>query len=119
VTARSSPLYVSENGAAFDDRVLLDRSMPDEDRIGYIWTHLAAVQDCLDAGLDVRSYFLWTWIDNFEWGHGYGPKFGIMSVDEANLGRHPKDRYAFSRSICSGRMLPSTPQEYDGLEVRA
>jgi beta-glucosidase len=66
------PIYVTENGIGTDD---------DEQRIEYVRRALAGVTQCLKDGLDVRGYFYWSLLDNFEWLFGYGPRFGLVSVD--------------------------------------
>lgn len=99
------PLYVTENGAAFDDVVDATGRVDDAQRIEYIHAHLAAVHSCLDAGIDVRGYYLWTWIDNFEWGHGFAPKFGIMRVDGGTLERVPKRSFAWYRDLARTKRL--------------
>ncbi|HEU4541669.1 MAG TPA: family 1 glycosylhydrolase [Jiangellaceae bacterium] len=74
------PMYVTENGAAFPDRVV-DGRVHDPDRLAYLASHLDAVFDAIDAGADVRGYFYWSMFDNFEWAWGYGQRFGLVYVD--------------------------------------
>ena len=75
------PLYVTENGAAFDDRTAPDGDVRDGDRTAYLAEHIAAVAAARAAGADVRGYFAWSLMDNFEWGYGYDKRFGIVHVD--------------------------------------
>ena len=75
------PLLVTENGAAFDDVVSSDGRIHDQRRVAYLHDHIEAVGAALDAGADVRGYFLWTLMDNFEWSWGYDRRFGIVHVD--------------------------------------
>ena len=75
------PLYVTENGAAFEDRAGPDGGVHDADRTAYLAEHIAAVARARAAGADVRGYFAWSLLDNFEWGHGYDKRFGIVHVD--------------------------------------
>ncbi|MFD1721451.1 GH1 family beta-glucosidase [Amnibacterium endophyticum] len=84
------PLAVTENGAAFDD-VLEDGAVHDADRIDYVRRHLQAVQDAMASGADVRGYFLWSFMDNFEWAYGYSKRFGMVHVDYGTQERTPKD----------------------------
>ncbi|GAB7193178.1 GH1 family beta-glucosidase [Kineococcus sp. NUM-3379] len=84
------PLYVTENGAAYDDEVAPDGSVPDDDRAGYLVEHLAAVHAAREDGADVRGYFAWSLLDNFEWAYGYGKRFGIVRVDFTTQARTPK-----------------------------
>ena len=78
---RATALYVTENGAAYPDQVAPDGQVHDPDRIAYIETHLRAVAAAITAGADVRGYFLWSLLDNFEWALGYSKRFGIVHVD--------------------------------------
>jgi beta-glucosidase len=73
-------LYITENGAAYED-VVVDGRIEDVERTAYIDTHLRAVLDAIDAGVDVRGYFVWSLLDNFEWAWGYQRRFGIVRVD--------------------------------------
>ena len=70
------PVYVTENGIGTDDDAL---------RIEYVTRALAGVHRCLDDGIDVRGYFYWSLLDNFEWVLGYGPTFGLVAVDRDDL----------------------------------
>jgi beta-glucosidase len=82
------PILVTENGIGSDD---------DELRVRYVETALHGVLDCLADGIDVRGYTYWSLLDNFEWSFGYGPRFGLVSVDRATFVRTPKPsarRYA-------------------------
>lgn len=77
---RLPPLYITENGAAFAD-VVEDDYVLDPRRVNYIETHLDALAHCIEQGVDLRGYFVWSLLDNFEWGWGYGIRFGIIYVD--------------------------------------
>ena len=79
------PLYVTENGAAFDDEV------HDAGRIAYLDAHLRACRQAIDRGVPLKGYFVWSLLDNFEWSFGYAQRFGIVHVDFATLHRTPKD----------------------------
>lgn len=74
-------LYVTENGAAYDDVVGPDGSVDDLERADYLEQHLAAMLDAIDAGVDVRGYFYWSLMDNYEWAWGYDKRFGLVRVD--------------------------------------
>jgi beta-glucosidase len=84
------PIYISENGAAFVDTVESDGSINDRERTEYIQGHLAAVAEARNAGVDIRGYFLWSLLDNFEWAYGYDKRFGLVHVDYATQQRTPK-----------------------------
>lgn len=96
-------LVVTENGAAYDDQLVLDGVIQDEDRIDFVRRHLHAAHAALDEGVDLRGYFLWSLIDNFEWAFGFTKKFGVYSVD-ADLERRPKLSAGwFARVVQEGR----------------
>jgi beta-glucosidase len=80
------PLFITENGAAYRDTIV-DGDIGDDERRAYIESHVGAVADALDKGVDVRGYFLWSLLDNFEWASGYTKRFGIYYVDYATQAR--------------------------------
>jgi beta-glucosidase len=85
------PLMITENGAAFDDRLDADGRVHDQRRIDYLRDHIAAVGKAMEAGADVRGYFVWSLLDNYEWAYGYSKRFGIVHVDYATQTRTWKD----------------------------
>jgi beta-glucosidase len=84
------PIVITESGAAFDDRPDETGFVRDDDRTAYLATHIAAVAAARQAGVDVRGYFAWSLMDNFEWAYGYGKRFGIVRVDYDTQARIPK-----------------------------
>ena len=84
------PLYITENGAAFDDVVHQD-GVHDTDRIAYLDGHLRSCAQAIGLGVPLKGYFVWSLLDNFEWSFGYRPRFGIVHVDYATQRRTPKD----------------------------
>ncbi len=84
------PLMITENGAAFDDVADETGFVHDLNRVSYLASHLGAVADAQAAGADIRGYFAWSLMDNFEWGHGYDMRFGIIRVDYESQLRTPK-----------------------------
>jgi len=78
--ANLPPVYITENGMASDDTVI-DGRVNDTQRISFLKRHLAAVDEAIKAGVDIRGYFLWSLMDNFEWAFGYERRFGIVHVD--------------------------------------
>jgi beta-glucosidase len=94
-------LYVTENGAAYDDVAVVEDGrtrVHDEERVGFVEDHLSAILDAVDAGVDVRGYFYWSLLDNFEWAWGYEKRFGIVRVDYDTQERTVKDSgLAYSR----------------------
>jgi beta-glucosidase len=81
------PLFVHENGAAFHDEVAADGTVDDPGRLRYLATHIDAVREAVRDGVDVRGYFVWSLLDNFEWAEGYRMRFGIVHVDFATQRR--------------------------------
>ena len=102
-------LMVTENGAAFDDKVRDDGTVPDRDRIDYRCDHLAAVHRAMIAGADVRGYFVWSLLDNFEWAYGYSRRFGIVYVDFATQQRIPKDSARWYAAVVASGSVPAPP----------
>ena len=84
------PLLITENGAAFEDRLNGAEVIEDPRRVAYIKGHLDAVEQAIAAGVDVRGYYVWSLLDNFEWEHGYSQRFGIVYVDFETQRRIPK-----------------------------
>lgn len=78
--ANLPPVYITENGTASDD-VVVDGGVDDPRRISFLNRHLAAVDEAVKAGVDIRGYFIWSLMDNFEWAFGYERRFGIIHVD--------------------------------------
>jgi beta-glucosidase len=91
------PIHVTENGIGTDD---------DAQRLAYVRRALAGVARCLADGIDVRSYFYWSLLDNFEWLYGYGPRFGIVSVDRATQARTAKPSARWLGEIARTGVLP-------------
>ena len=84
------PIYVTENGSAWEDRVGPDGVVDDPERMAYLEGHLAALHDAIAQGADVRGYFAWSLLDNFEWAEGYGKRFGLVRVEYDTQRRQPK-----------------------------
>ena len=75
------PVYITENGAAYDDQVTADGAVEDEDRRRYLELHTSAAADAVAAGLPLHGYFAWSLLDNWEWAFGLSRRFGIVRVD--------------------------------------
>ena len=84
------PLYVHEAGAAFDDDLDDAGHVDDRARIEWLDGHLRAAHRAIEAGVDLRGFFVWSLLDNFEWAEGYAHRFGIVHVDFDTLARTPK-----------------------------
>jgi beta-glucosidase len=84
------PIYVLENGAGSVERPDASGRIVDHERIGYLMLYTEAMREAIAAGADVRGYFVWSLLDNFEWGAGYANRFGLYYVDYATQRRIPK-----------------------------
>jgi beta-glucosidase len=92
------PVYITENGCAYDDPVI-DGRCADRRRIDYLDRHLRALRAAIAAGVDVRGYFQWSLLDNFEWALGYDKRFGLFHVDFDTLERTPRDSAHWYRDV--------------------
>lgn len=101
------PLVVTENGAAFPDVVDADGEVRDADRVEFVDHHLRAVHDAITQGADVRGYFVWSFLDNYEWAFGYAKRFGIVRVDYDTLVRTPKDSARYYAEVARSGRLPA------------
>jgi beta-glucosidase len=90
------PLYVTENGAAY---ALGADPTSDPERVSFLHRHFAAAHAALEAGIPLRGYFVWSLLDNFEWAHGYGHRFGIVHVDFSTLERRVRDSGRFVAAV--------------------
>jgi beta-glucosidase len=93
------PLAITENGVAYNDVVAPDGGVHDPDRIDYLRSHLAAVYAAIAQGADVRGYYVWSLLDNFEWAFGNSKRFGVVHVDFATLQRTLKDSAHWYRDV--------------------
>ncbi|RCV51017.1 GH1 family beta-glucosidase [Marinitenerispora sediminis] len=102
-------LYVTENGAAYEDEVGVDGAVHDADRIGYLDQHLRAVHRAIADGVPLRGYFAWSLLDNFEWALGYSRRFGLVHVDYATQRRVVKDSGRWYAGVARSGELPAPP----------
>jgi beta-glucosidase len=100
------PLVITENGAAYDDRPAPDGAVHDPDRVSYLHSHLTAAHEAITAGVDLRGYFVWSLLDNFEWAHGYGKRFGIVHIDYSTQRRTWKDSAHWYRDVIAAGGVP-------------
>jgi beta-glucosidase len=109
------PLMITENGAAFPD-IVTDAgasagsagfAVHDDDRIDYLRRHTTAAHRALQQGVDLRGYFVWSLMDNFEWGYGYSKRFGIVRVDYDTLERLPKDSAHWFAELAATNRIPA------------
>jgi beta-glucosidase len=103
------PLYITENGAAFFDAPTVeDGKVEDPLRVSYLRQHIRAVRNAIREGVDIRGYFVWSLLDNFEWALGYSKRFGIVHVDYATLKRTPKMSASYYAQVIesNGALVP-------------
>ncbi|WP_374211674.1 GH1 family beta-glucosidase [Streptomyces sp. YS415] len=89
---RLPPVVITENGCSYE-------GLDDRDRITYLDGHIRALHRATEAGVDVRGYFVWSLLDNFEWAEGYARRFGLVHVDRDTLQRTPKASYHWYRDM--------------------
>ena len=87
------PIYITENGMANNDKLSIENSIQDQDRIEYFNIHLKEVFNCVNEKLPVKGYFAWSLLDNYEWAFGYSKRFGLVFTDFQNFKRIPKNSY--------------------------
>ncbi|MCI0444585.1 GH1 family beta-glucosidase, partial [bacterium] len=95
----NTPIYITENGAAFYDPPVSDSEIQDSLRVNYLKEHLRALSNAIVQGVDVRGYFVWSLLDNFEWSLGYSKRFGIVHVDYETQKRTPKASARFYSEV--------------------
>jgi beta-glucosidase len=108
------PLYVTENGAAFSDPPEAGPDgIADPLRVAYLRDHLRATREAIARGVDVRGYFAWSLLDNFEWSHGFSKRFGVVHVDFATQRRTPKASARFFTDVIrsAGAALDGSPAD--------
>ena len=96
------PVYITENGCSADDQVRAG-AIGDGDRISYLDGHIRAVHKAMEAGIDVRGYFVWSLMDNFEWTEGFHQRFGLVHVDFTTQHRTPKASFGWYRDLIAAQ----------------
>jgi beta-glucosidase len=112
------PLFVTENGAAFDDGLDPEGRVRDDARVRFLDEHLRAAHRAIRGGVDLRGFFVWSLLDNFEWAEGYAKRFGIVYVDFATQRRVPKDSARWYRDAIARGGLDGRPPDSPGHPVR-
>jgi beta-glucosidase len=100
------PMMITENGAAYEDEVSPDGEVHDDDRVRYLQEHLLEAGRAIADGVDLRGYYLWSLLDNFEWSYGYSKRFGIVYVDFDTQLRTPKDSARFYAGVIRANGVP-------------
>jgi len=112
------PLYITENGAAFDDQADESGFVDDQDRIAFLRDHIAAAGAALADGVDLRGYFVWSLLDNLEWSEGFAKRFGIVRCDRQTLKRTIKmSGHWYARLIAAGRLDGTFATNAEGAEL--
>ena len=106
------PLYVTENGCAAEDYVNPQGEVNDVERVKYLHTHLEAAARAIKDGANLAGYFVWSLMDNFEWGWGYQKRFGIVFVDFGTQRRIPKASAAFYANVVRANAIPLLPASW-------
>lgn len=96
-------LYITENGAAFDDPEPTNGVVEDPRRVAFLRGYLAAAEAAIAQGVPLKGYFVWSLLDNFEWGYGYSKRFGIYHVDFQTQKRTPKQSALFYKRLIAGQ----------------
>ncbi|WP_185995986.1 GH1 family beta-glucosidase [Nocardioides campestrisoli] len=105
------PIYLTETGAAFADAPDGQGRVHDPDRIAFLDAYLRATQEAIAAGVDVRGFFHWSLMDNFEWAFGYAKRFGLVHVDYADQRRTPKSSAHWYAELARTSTLPEGEPE--------
>ena len=101
---KAPKIYITENGSAWPDKIAADGGVHDPEREAYLMDHLTAAAEALDAGVDLRGYFGWSLLDNYEWAYGYDKRFGYTYVDFATQKRTIKESgRAYAKLIRASR----------------
>ncbi|GMK42051.1 beta-glucosidase [Paenibacillus sp. CCS19] len=95
------PIYITENGACYNDEPSADGKVHDDRRIRYIKSHLASVSRAIESGVNVKGYYAWSLMDNYEWAFGYSMRFGMTYVDYDTQERIPKDSFKFYSKVAA------------------
>ncbi|HSK65745.1 MAG TPA: GH1 family beta-glucosidase, partial [Anaerolineales bacterium] len=103
---RLPPVYITENGAAFQDEVSPDGCIHDPRRLEYLRDHFLQTRLAMQDGVDVRGYFVWSLLDNFEWGHGFSKRFGLIRVDYDTQVRTIKDSGRWYAEVIKNNSVP-------------
>jgi beta-glucosidase len=98
------PMFITENGAAMPDK-LVGKQVDDQDRIDYFQSHFLAVHNAMEQGVNIKGYFAWSLLDNFEWAEGYSKRFGLIYIDYETQERIWKDSAIAYKNMLTSRAL--------------
>jgi beta-glucosidase len=108
------PLYITENGRAAEDYIDPEGAVHDPERVRYLHEHLEAAARAIKDGVNLAGYFVWSLLDNFEWGWGYQKRFGIVFVDFGTQRRIPKSSAEFYSLVARANAVPALPAQWPG-----
>jgi beta-glucosidase len=106
------PLYITENGCAAEDYVTPEGIVHDPERVSYLHGHLTAAARAIADGASLAGYYVWSLLDNFEWGWGYQKRFGLIFVDFGSQRRIPKSSARFYADVARANAVPPLPAEH-------
>ena len=106
------PLYITENGRAAEDYLNPDGVVNDLERVRFLHQHLHAAARAARDGANLVGYYIWSLLDNFEWGYGYQKRFGIVYVDFATGNRTPKESAGFYAGVARANAIPPLPAQW-------
>jgi beta-glucosidase len=98
-------IYITENGAAFKDDKIVDDMVDDQERLDYLKSHFEAAHKAIQDGVKLKGYYVWSFMDNFEWSYGYSKRFGIVYVDYDTMRRTPKKSALWYRDVIENNSL--------------
>jgi beta-glucosidase len=104
--APNLPIYITESGAPYNDYIDPEGRVSDPERIDYLAQHFRAARAAIDAGVDLRGYFVWSLLDNFEWDSGYAMRFGLIFVEYSTQRRIPKASAYWYRDVIRTNGIP-------------
>lgn len=108
------PIYITENGAAFSDEVASGGTVHDPQRIAFLSRYLERVHRAISAGSDIRGYFVWSLLDNFEWAHGFSKRFGLIHVNYETQRRTIKASGQWYSQLCrTGTLVQASPMDME------
>jgi beta-glucosidase len=93
------PIYITENGACYEDELTADGRVHDAKRVDYYKKHFIQCHRLIESGVPLKGYFAWSLLDNFEWAEGYNKRFGIVYTNYETLERYPKDSFYFIQQV--------------------
>ncbi len=98
-------VYITENGAAYDDVLTVDNRIHDLERVSFVKEHFKAALEAIKEGVPLKGFYEWSFTDNYEWAYGYSKRFGVVYIDYWNLKRYPKDSAYYLATVAERRCI--------------